>query len=198
MVDPGRYEIAIARFDAENAKDPKTIPHEGKDEPYELAYARWLTQWVMRLNPQAPEALRLAARCQHLCRWEIPRDAYPATRAGYLKWRQVLKEFHADKAAQILQELGYDDATVLQVRELNLKKNFPADPHCRTLEDALCLVFLERQFADLAAKATEEKMVGALQKCWSKMTPAARDLALARPYPPSLKRLLDLALQPEA
>jgi hypothetical protein len=191
---PSRFDAAIAQFDAENAKDPKHVQCDGVDQPYELVYSRWLTDWVMRLAPTASEPLRLAARCQHLCRWEIPRDSYPATRAGYLKWRQVLKEFHADKAAEILCAVGYDDETIRQVRDLNLKKNFPADADCRVLEDALCLVFLERQFIELAAKTTEEKMITALQKCWGKMTEPARTLALGLRYSEPEKRLLQLAL----
>jgi hypothetical protein len=189
-----RFTVAIARFDAENAKDPKQIVIDGVEQPYERVYARWLTEWVMRLAPEASEPLRLAARCQHLCRWEIPRDAYPATRAGYLKWRQLLKEFHADKAAEILRAVGYEEETIRTVRDLNLKKNFAADADCRVLEDALCLVFLERQFAELAAKTTEEKMITALQKSWGKMTEPARALALGLTYSESQKRLLQLAL----
>lgn len=188
------FAVAIARFDAENAKDPKQILVDGVEQPYELVYARWLTDWVMRLAPEASEPLRLAARCQHLSRWEIPRDSYPATRAGYLKWRQVLKEFHADKAAKILREVGYDEETIRTVRDLNLKKHFPADADCRVLEDALCLVFLERQFADLAAKTSDEKMVTALQKSWGKMTEPARALALGLTYSEAQKHLLQLAL----
>jgi hypothetical protein len=191
---PSRFDAAIARFDAENTKDPKHTQCDGVDQPYELIYSRWLTDWVMRLAPEASESLRLAARCQHLCRWEIPRDSYPTTRAGYLKWRQVLKEFHADKAAEILRAVGYDDETIRQVHDLNLKKNFPADADCRVLEDALCLVFLERQFTELAAKTTEEKMITALQKCWGKMTEPARTLALGLRYSEPEKRLLQLAL----
>ena len=193
--NPARFAAAIARFDAENAKDPKTISCDGTAQPHELVYSRWLTDWVLRLAPDASEPLRLAARCQHLRRWEIPRDSHPATRAGYLKWRQVLKEFHAAKAAEILHEVGYDDQTISQVRDLNLKRNLPTDPDCQTLEDALCLVFLERQFADLAAKTTEEKMITALQKCWRKMTPKAHELAWALPYSATQKQLLELALK---
>jgi hypothetical protein len=37
-------------------------------------YAQRLTDWVLRLSPDATEELRLAARCQHICRWEIPRE----------------------------------------------------------------------------------------------------------------------------
>jgi len=196
MNDQARFAAAIARFDAENKKDPKTTSRDGTAQPYELAYSQWLADWVLRLAPDAPESLRLAARCQHLCRWEIPRDSYPATRAGYLKWRQVLKEFHANKAAEILNEIGYDAQTIREVRDLNLKKDLSTNPDCQTLEDALCLVFLERQFANLAAKATEEKMVAALQKCWAKMSPKARQAAMTLSYPADLKRLLELALMP--
>lgn len=191
-----RFAAAIARIDAENAKDPKHVLCDGAEQPHELAYSQWLTDWVLRLAPEASEPLRLAARCQHICRWEIPRDSYPATRAGYLQWRQKLKEFHADKAAGILREVGYGGDVIARVRDLNLKKNFPADPECRVLEDALCLVFLERQFADLAAKATEEKMITALQKCWGKMTPAAHAFALKLNFTPAERRLVELALKP--
>ena len=194
--NPERFAAAIARFDAENAKDPKSVTCDGVAQPHELVYSRWLTDWVLHFAPEVSEPLQLAARCQHLCRWEIPRESYPATRAGYLKWRQTLKEFHAEKAASILREVGYGEEVIRQVGDLNLKKNFPTDPECRILEDALCLVFLERQFADLASKATEEKMITALQKCWAKMTPAAHSAALKLNYSPAERRLLELALKP--
>ena len=193
-----RFHAAIARFDAENSNDPKSVLCDGQQQPHELAYSRWLTEWVLRLAPEASESLRLAARCQHLRRWEIPRDSHPASRAGYLKWRQTLKQFHADKAADILRDTGYGEDIIEQVRDLNLKKNFPADPECRILEDALCLLFLERQFTGLAAKASEENMIVALQKCWAKMTPAAHALALQLNYSDAEKRLLHLALNPPA
>jgi hypothetical protein len=136
----------------------------------------------------------LAARCQHLCRWLIPRDSFPQTRAGYLKWREELKKFHAAKAEEVLRSAGYSAEVIAGVRSLNLKENFPADPQSRVLEDALCLVFLERQFSALADKKPEEKMIGILRKTWTKMTPAARELAMALAYPAREKALLERAL----
>jgi hypothetical protein len=138
--------------------------------------------------------LRLAARCQHICRWEIPRASYPMTRAGYLKWRADLKKFHAQKAGEILQDVGYDATVVRRVQDLNLKKHFPADAETRVLEDALCLVFLQFQFADLAAKTDEDKTVNALQKSWAKMSEAARAEALKLEFGPREKALLQRAL----
>lgn len=190
MNDPQTFEAAIRCFDGENGRDPNL--ETGR--PRELLYAERLTHWVLRLCPNASEPLRLAARCQHLCRWEIPRTSYPMTRPGYLKWRADLKKFHAQRAGEILREVGYDEETIRRVQDLNLKKNFPADAECRVLEDALCLVFLEFQLADLAAKTADDKMVNALKKSWEKMTDAARAEALKLNYGDRERGLIQKAL----
>ena len=116
------------------------------------------------------------------------------TRAGYLKWRAELKKFHARKAGEILRECGYDEATIVRVQDLNLKKNFPADPDARVLEDALCLVFLEFQFAELTGRSEEDKMVNAVKKSWEKMTEAGRAAALKLNYGEREKGIIQKAL----
>jgi hypothetical protein len=189
-----RFEEAIALLDAENSKDRNQIISEGKSEPRELVHSQWLTGWVCRLAPNASEALRLAARSQHIARWSIPRDTYPMTRAGYLKWKEDLKRFHAQKAGEVLKRAGYDEETIQRVQSLNLKKNLTTDPEVQVLEDALCLVFLEHQFEELAGKLSDEKMIGVLQKTWNKMSPAGRDAALKLSYSERERMLLGKAL----
>jgi hypothetical protein len=189
-----RFEAALRRFDEENARDPNTVVVGGVERPRELVYAQWLTDWVLKLCPQASEELRLAARCQHLCRWQVPRESYPMTRAGYLQWREGLKKFHAEKAGEILKQTGYPSELIARVQSLNLKKNFPNDPEGRILEDALCLVFLEHQLADLANKTAEDKVINALQKSWKKMTPQAQALAKGIAYAQREQTLLRIAL----
>lgn len=193
--DPARFQRALQRFDEENSQDPNRQTSDGAEHPRELIYARWLTDWVLKLCPEASEELRLAARCQHLCRWTIPRDSYPMTRPGYLKWREDLKKFHAKRAGEILSEVGYPPEAIQRVQDLNLKKNFPADAEGRVLEDALCLVFLERQLAELAAKTADEKVITALQKSWKKMTPAAHAEALKLHYGAKERELIERALK---
>jgi hypothetical protein len=188
-------EKAFVRFDAENARDPNLERDGGARQPRELLYARRLTEWVLKLAPEASESLRLAARCQHICRWMIPRETYPMTRAGYLRWRNDLKQFHARKSAEILRESGYGEEMIDKVRDLNLKKNFPSEPESRILEDALCLVFLEFQFAELVRKTAEDKIINAVQKTWQKMTPAAHERALALSLGTEEKRLIQRALE---
>jgi len=193
--DPKKFEAALRRFDEENSRDPNVETVDGAPRPRELLYARRLRDWVLRLCPDATEELRLAARCQHICRWEIPRNSYLMTRAGYLQWRASLKKFHAQKAGEILRDVGYGEDAVRRVQDLNLKKNFPNDPEGRVLEDALCLVFLQFQFADLAAKTVEDKTINALRKSWQKMTDAARAEALKLDFGPREKALLERALK---
>ena len=193
-LDPKHFEDALRRFDEANSRDPNREIVDGTSHPRELLYAQRLVTWVLRLCPGASEALRLAAHCQHICRWEIPRASHPMTRTGYLQWRATLKKFHAQKAGEILREAGYADDVIGRVQDLNLKKNFPNDPESRVLEDALCLVFLEFQFAELAGRSEDDKMINALRKSWQKMTETARAEALKLNFGPREKALLECAL----
>jgi len=192
--DATRFREAIRRFDELNAADPNPEIVDGSPQPRELLNALRLSDWVMTLAPDASEVLRLAARSQHLCRWEIPRADYEMTRAGYHQWRTRLKKFHAEKSADVLHAIGYPDEIVARVQDLNLKKNFPADPESRVLEDALCLVFLQFQFAELAGKTDAEKVINALRKSWQKMTPLGHDHALKLYYGARERELLERAL----
>jgi hypothetical protein len=183
--DAPRLAAALAAIDAANAADPA-----GK----ELLYAQRMSAWLDRVAPAAPDALRLAARAQHVRRWAIPRADFPMDRIGYLKWRTTLNKFHADVAAEILKGTGYDDATIARVGALIRKERLKTDPDAQTLEDVICLVFLENYFADFAAAHDEEKVVNILRKTWKKMSPRGHELALTLQIPPEARRLVERAL----
>jgi hypothetical protein len=184
------FDRAIARFDAANSADPTVRA----GQPQALAYGQRMTAWLQRLYPQAGEALQLAARSQHICRWMIPRDTYPKTRAGYHLWRTALYGFHARTASQILQEVGYDPATIARVQSLLQKQKLRTDPQMQALEDVACMVFLEDQFSDFAERHDEEKMLTILRRTWAKMTDKAHEAALSLDLPPKAKLLVTKAL----
>src|SRR5687768_11055210 len=142
MTSNSRLQSALDRFDALNAHDPHTELVEGRPQPKELIYAKRMTAWLARLEPDASVPLQLAARSQHLMRWHIPRETFPKDRAGYIRWRTTLYDFHADRAAEVLREVGYDVATIERVRSLIRKQNLKSDADAQTLEDVICLVFL--------------------------------------------------------
>jgi hypothetical protein len=182
-------------LDALNRDDPHVVSIDGRPHPYEVLYAGWVTAWVLRLDPAAGEPLRIAARGQHVRRWTVPRATYPAGRRGYLQWREALKTFHAETVAGLMAEAGYAADAIDRVRRLMSKRELSEDADTQTLEDALCLVFLERQFADLRAKTAPETMAQVLRKTWGKMSPAARRAALALPLAAGERAALEAALK---
>ena len=193
--DPKKFNQAIARFDAANSEDPNKESFDGAPHPKELLYARRMTAWLDKLEPDASEALRLAARCQHIRRWTIARSDYPDGRAGYLKWRATLAKFHAETAGKILRDVGYDADTIAHVQPLLKKENLKGDPDAQLLEDVICLVFLENYFADFAHKHDEQKLIEILRKTWKKMSPRAQKAALELNIPPAARRIVEKALR---
>jgi hypothetical protein len=195
--DPVRFQAALDRIDAANADDPERMTDDaGQSVAGEVLYARRMTRWLHALYPDASEPMQLAARAQHVRRWDVPRDTYPADRIGYLKWRTRLYGYHADVAERILREVGYDDATIARVRSLLKKERIKADAEAQALEDVICLVFLENEFADFAPKHDEEKVVNILRRTWAKMSPVGHAAALNLPMPAKARRLVEKALQP--
>jgi hypothetical protein len=170
--DDGRLGRAIAAIDAANADDPNELEVRGVVRPKEQAHAELMTEWVQRLDAGASEAQLIAARAHHLRRWTSPRSSYPEGRAGYLRWRTALKAQHAEEVAGILAEVGYDDDTVEAVQRIIKKQGLGTDPAVQVHEDALCLVFLETQLADTAARLGDDHIVEVIRKTVAKMSPA--------------------------
>ena len=194
IADLERFNAAIARFDAANADDPTTEVFQGAVYPKELLYAQRMTAWLDNIAPEASEALRLAVRCQHIQRWTIPRHTYAMDRHGYLRWRTTLAKFHADTAAAILRDVGYDDATIQRVQTLLRKERLKRDPEVQCLEDVICLVFLEHYLAAFATQHDEVKVLDILRKTWTKMSPRGHEVALTLPMSPEARRLVEQAL----
>ncbi|SDD81295.1 protein of unknown function [Dyadobacter soli] len=177
-----KLDKAFELFDDYNKRSPERIVWENVEYPVEYFYAIKLHEWVTKLTPEADESLLLASRCQHIGRWEIARKSYPDGRVGYLKWRSDLAKYHAGIAAEILSGVGYDEETISRVKQIVLKQRLRSDTDVQTMENALCLVFLQYQYDDLIAKMTEEKMIDILRKTWGKMTIPGHEAALSLQY----------------
>lgn len=191
-VDDERFARAVAAIDAANADDPRRLD---SGEPRAWIEGRLATQWIRRLRPDAGEALLLAARAHHLRRWTLARDAEPEGRAGYLRWRRRLKDVHAAAVAPLLRDAGYGDDVVERVRGLVRKDDLKTDADARTLEDAVCLVFLETQLAEFAGRmADDDKVVEVIRKTLPKMSDDGRRLALTLRLPDAAAALVTRAL----
>lgn len=194
MINSEKFKKAIQLFDAANSLDPNKELFEGKEYPKELLYAERMTNQLNKFAVNSSEALQLTVRCQHICRWEIPRDSYEMNRVGYLTWRKELKDFHAEKAAEILTEVGYGEETINEVQFLLLKKQLKKNADTQTLEDVVCLVFLEFYFSKFSEKYSEEKLIEIVQKTWKKMSDKGHEAALELSLPESSLALITKAL----
>lgn len=192
-MNASRYEMAIAAFDDYNSKDPHREEFDGASVPKELLYAQRMSKKLLEIKPDAEEYLKLAARSQHIGRWEIPRASYPMDRAGYLKWRGELKIHHSKVAEQILLPLNYDSDTINKVKALLMKK--PGEPETQLLEDVICLVFIEFYLAEFAAKQEEDKVIDILKKTMKKMSKDGIQKATQLPIDKSILDLLIRAAQ---
>ena len=195
MGDPERLRRALAAVDAANADDPNTIRVRGRERKKELAHAELASEWVERLDPNASEALQLAARAHHVRRWTIPRADFPDDRAGYHRWRVALSQLHARTAGDIVSAEGYEADTVERVQAIVRKQGLGRDPEVQTFEDALCLVFLETQLADLAARLAQEKLLEVARRTLRKMSAPAIQHARGLPLDPDARSLLERALE---
>ncbi len=173
-------------------------PARGADgRPAELVYAERMEAWVARLVPDASTLLRLAARCQHLERWSVPRTTFPDGKVGYLTWRKSLYTKQAERARELLLAAGLAATDAAEVATWVSKTGLKTNAGTQALEDAACLVFLEKEISAFAAQHADyprEKFIDILRKTWRKMSPAAQNAALRLELPPAIRELVQAAL----
>src|ERR1700761_835519 len=187
------YDKALKAIDDAHAQDPKKVTIDGEEIPYELHYARQMTHYLDLRAPNATDSLRLAIRAQHLRRWEVPRDTYPMTKAGYYSWRTYLKKRQAEIVEKICLDAQMEEEDARRVAALVRKEDLKSNEETQVLEDVACLVFLDDQFEEFKTAHDEEKLVGILKKTWVKMTDKGHELALQIPMSDDSKYLVEKA-----
>ena len=169
--------------------------------PTEVIYAERMTECLSRLYPDASRELRIAARAQHICRWQIPRASYPVGRDGYNSWRTACRRHHAGLATAIMRRHGCTEASATHVARIIAKEDLKRDRESQALENVVAVVFAQYYLGDFVASHidySEEKLVGILRKTLRKMDAAGHAAIIALELPPPLKRVVDLATGPAA
>ena len=187
------YARARELIDAAHAADPARAA-DGRAA--ELVYAERVEAWVVRLIPAATDLLRLAARCQHLERWSVPRASFPEGKVAYLNWRRSLYAKQAARAKELLLAAGVSAAEADEAATWVSKTGLKTNPGTQALEDAAVLVFLENEIGAFAAQHAgypREKFVDILKKTWRKLSPAAQAMAHTLTLPPGIAALVQEA-----
>lgn len=188
------YARARELIDAAHSADPKQT---AEARPAELVYADRMEAWVVRAAQASTELLRLAARCQHLERWQVARTSFPEGKAGYLAWRKSLYHKQATRARELLLQAGVAADEADEVATWVAKTGLRTNPGTQALEDAACLVFFENEIADFTAQHADyprEKFVDIIRKTWKKMSPHGQELARTIALPPAIAALVGEAI----
>jgi len=194
-MNSSKFNQAIQKFDDYNRQDPTNTNLNGNEMPYNLLYGHRMSAKLQSYAPNASEHLQLAARCQHIGRWEIPRQDYPMDRKGYLQWRSQLKILHGNIAEVILEEVGYEKEIIQMVKDLLMKKQLKQNSETQILEDVICLVFLEYYFDDFAGEHTDEKLVSILKKTIVKMSDQGIEQAMKLSLSVKTQKIVEEAIK---
>lgn len=189
-----RLNNVIGHLHAAHQQDPNMESWEEGVYPAEWLYIQRITERLEIFEPNASNELVVAAHCQHLCRWEIDRKTFPEGRAGYYQWRNYLSEYQAMKAREIILEAGFEPDFADCVKKIVKKENIFSDPEAQTLEDVVCLVFLEYYLDEFMRDKSEESMATIILKTWNKMSERAHQEALKIKYSDAALPVLKKAL----
>jgi len=177
------FDKAIEQYDAANSKDPNMVKDDnGNDVPKELIYSHRMLDMINRYLPEADEVAKLSVAAQHIQRWTSPRSDYPMNRKGYHLWRTRLYGYHAETAAKILEEVGYDEETIARVKLAIGKKDLKNNKDTQILEDVAALTFIEHYMTAMYEnfpQYDEDKWIDIIIRTWKKMSPDAQAFALS-------------------
>ncbi len=202
MVEPAqRYNAVIADIDTANAGDQRTVTVAGVARPYELVYAERMSQRLETMYPEASELLRIAARGQHIRRFDIPRAKFAEGRDGYNEWRRTCREHHANLLHDIMSRHGYDSREIEHVAKLVKKEQLKKDKESQALENVVDVVFLDHYFDEFYGKYShydDAKIIDIIGKTLRKMSPKGHQAALALDLPERTRKLVLAAVEREA
>jgi hypothetical protein len=202
MSEPAqRYAAVIAAIDAANTGDPRTTAVAGVTRPYEVVYSERMTRRLEAMYPEASELLRIAARGQHVRRFDIPRLRFLQGREGYNEWRRTCREHHAKLLHDIMGQNGYDSQEIEHVAKLVKKEQLKKDKESQALENVVDVVFLDHYFNEFYGKFShydDAKIIDIIGKTLRKMSPKGHQAALALDLPERTRKLVLAAVEREA
>ncbi len=195
-----RFNAVIKAIDAVNAQDPRKITVGGTEQPFETVYANRMTETLEQMYPDASELLRIAARAQHIRRWQIPRDTFPRNKEGYQKWRLGMRQLHAELVGGIMEEQGYSSEDIADVGMFLRKERLKRVADSQALENVVDVVFLNYYWDDFVEKFSDyddDKLIDIVGKTLRKMSSHGHAAALALDLPPETTRIVLAAVERE-
>lgn len=200
MTDNTRFQKVAQAIDTANADDPRKTIVDGTQRPFEVVYSERMSYRLGEMYPDASELLRIAARAQHIRRWDIPRNRYPEGRNGYNDWRRACREHHGEVVTRIMSEHGYGEEDIAHVVKLIKKEQLKKDRESQALENVVDVVFVEHYFDEFLGKYSQyddDKIIDIVGKTLRKMSPKGHQAALSLDLPERTRDLILKAVERE-
>lgn len=215
-----QLEKALALIDEANSEDPTRVTVDGQSLPYRLAYSRWMTEWVKRIDPKASDELLILARGRSIQSWklaDIKRDDYAPNTPGQRQWEMDRKKWLAQRLVDVVKEAGYGESTWNMIEDVMMSKNVP-DPRdirkydligvfgminyrtlratciIQTLDDAEALLFLDKNFGELFNRMPADEVAVVCKRELSRLSQRGIVTVLKQKWSPVQQRLLQKVL----
>jgi len=141
-------------------------------------HSRLTLEWVLKLKPDADEALRIAALAHDIDRAvngsiedKLPKDLPDIAK---VKQQHALRS--ADITCRMMAKLGYDDNIVKKVRYLIENHESGGNEEANILMNADCMSFFEHNIYFYVKKKGKEKTKNKIRWICKRMSPEAKRL----------------------
>ncbi len=178
------------KIDSLHALDPVKESAGEYEVSRESLYCERMVKKLYKIIQQPGIHLELAARCHHLCRWEVNRKDFPEGRSGYYLWRNEVYKHQATIAERLMDEEKITGEVKEKVLRIIKKEGIKTDHDVQLVEDIACIVFIENYLDEFSEKYDEAKLVNIIRKTLNKMSEQGHRWLLNAVIPDKIVQLL--------
>jgi hypothetical protein len=112
----------------------------------------------------------LAAKCQHISRWSIPRATFPVGKKGYYDWRAAIMAHQLNVSTSVLKQAEINDQSIEIIVDVLKNKADKTNQNASIIEDTACLTFIKWYLVPFTGQFDAAKAKIILQKTAGKMS----------------------------
>lgn len=165
-----QYNEAVELINSVHNQDPNSETVDGVEIKAELLYSQRMLSILKKVQPNASLELQLAAQCQHISRWSIPRATFSMDKKGYYQWRAAVMEHQLSVTTSVLKQVEINEQSIEIIVDALKNKADKSNINASIIEDTACLAFIKWYLVSFAEQFDPEKAKVILQKTAGKMS----------------------------
>lgn len=165
-----QYIKAVELINSVHNQDPNSETIDGVEVKAELLYSQRMLTILEKVQPNASFELKLAAQCQHISRWSIPRATFSMDKKGYYQWRAAIMEHQLNVSTHTLKQADVEEDAISIIVDALKNKADKTNLNASVIEDTACLTFIKWYLVPFAGQFDPEKAKVILQKTANKMS----------------------------